>query len=188
MASCRTAGAMHWFFLLLNRIKFLDSNAVGHECLALLVSVVRELDWRTDPLHALLRARFGLYRTPFELELFQVEAPLPPKPTSTPVTYAAVVGNGGGPGSSSANNNNNGIAISSGGIVGTTVTGSCPTSSSVSLTNAGTSVLSEDGHGTFGAFNPPTQQLRGLLEVEPLHFTCHAASDGTKVERVDPGE
>jgi len=23
--------------------------------------------------------------------------------------------------------------------------------------------------------------------VEPLHFTCHAASDGTKMEKIDPG-
>jgi len=29
--------------------------------------------------------------------------------------------------------------------------------------------------------------MRGLLEVEPLHFTCHATSDGTKVEKVDAG-
>lgn len=26
------------------------------------------------------------------------------------------------------------------------------------------------------------QQMRGLLETQPLHFTCHAASDGTKLE------
>ena len=25
----------------------------------------------------------------------------------------------------------------------------------------------------------------GMLEVEPLHFTCHSASDGTKMERLD---
>jgi hypothetical protein len=24
--------------------------------------------------------------------------------------------------------------------------------------------------------------MRGLLETQPLHFTCHAASDGTKLE------
>ena len=27
----------------------------------------------------------------------------------------------------------------------------------------------------------------GLLEVEPLHFVCHATSDGTRVERMDAG-
>lgn len=30
--------------------------------------------------------------------------------------------------------------------------------------------------------------MKGLLEVEPLHFTCHSTSDGTRVERVDTGE
>jgi hypothetical protein len=30
--------------------------------------------------------------------------------------------------------------------------------------------------------------LTGLLEVEPLHFTCHATSDGTRMERVDSGD
>lgn len=29
--------------------------------------------------------------------------------------------------------------------------------------------------------------MKGLLEVEPLHFTCHSTSDGTRVERVDTG-
>lgn len=30
-----------------------------------------------------------------------------------------------------------------------------------------------------------SNQLRGLLEVEPLHFTCCAASDATRVEKMD---
>lgn len=29
--------------------------------------------------------------------------------------------------------------------------------------------------------------MKGLLEVEPLHFTCHAASDGTKMEKLEAG-
>jgi hypothetical protein len=29
--------------------------------------------------------------------------------------------------------------------------------------------------------------MKGLLEAEPLHFTCHAASDGTKMEKIEPG-
>ena len=28
-------------------------------------------------------------------------------------------------------------------------------------------------------------QVLGMLEVEPLHFTCHSTSDGTKMERMD---
>lgn len=30
-----------------------------------------------------------------------------------------------------------------------------------------------------------SSQLRGLLEVEPLHFTCCSASEATRVENVD---
>lgn len=30
-----------------------------------------------------------------------------------------------------------------------------------------------------------SNQLRGLLEVEPLHFTCYAASEATRVEKMD---
>lgn len=33
----------------------------------------------------------------------------------------------------------------------------------------------------------PKEQIHGLLEVEPLHFTCHAASDGTRIEKIDQG-
>lgn len=31
------------------------------------------------------------------------------------------------------------------------------------------------------------QHVCGLLEVEPLHFVCHATSDGTRMERMDTG-
>lgn len=30
--------------------------------------------------------------------------------------------------------------------------------------------------------------MTGLLEVQPLHFTCHATSDGTKLEKIDSGK
>ena len=30
-----------------------------------------------------------------------------------------------------------------------------------------------------------SRYLTGLIEVEPLHFTCHATSDGTRMERMD---
>lgn len=35
--------------------------------------------------------RFGLYNTPFETELFDMEPPIPAKSSSMPVTYATVV-------------------------------------------------------------------------------------------------
>lgn len=30
-----------------------------------------------------------------------------------------------------------------------------------------------------------SNQLRGLLDVEPLHFTCFAASEATRIENMD---
>jgi hypothetical protein len=35
--------------------------------------------------------RFGLYSTPFEPELFDIEPPVPAKFSSVPITYATVV-------------------------------------------------------------------------------------------------
>ena len=35
--------------------------------------------------------RFGLYNTPFEPELFEIEPPVPAKFSSVPITYATVV-------------------------------------------------------------------------------------------------
>ena len=32
------------------------------------------------------------------------------------------------------------------------------------------------------------RHICGLIEVEPLHFTCHATSDGTRMERMDAGQ
>lgn len=34
---------------------------------------------------------------------------------------------------------------------------------------------------------PLSKMVRGLLETEPLHFTCVSASEGTKIERADNG-
>lgn len=33
-----------------------------------------------------------------------------------------------------------------------------------------------------------SRHLMGLLEVEPLHFTCYATSDGTRMERLSSGQ
>jgi baculoviral IAP repeat-containing protein 6 len=38
-----------------------------------------------------LFCRFGLYNTPFEPELFDIEPPVPAKFSSVPITYATVV-------------------------------------------------------------------------------------------------
>ncbi len=44
------------------------------------------------------------------------------------------------------------------------------------------------GSGVKGHQDHLGRHCFGLLEVEPLHFTCHATSDGTRVEKMDIGE
>lgn len=50
-----------------------------------------EMSNRVNPHHLLLATRFGLYNSPFETELFDMDPPVPPKFSSTPVTYASAV-------------------------------------------------------------------------------------------------
>lgn len=64
-----------------------------------------------------------------------------------------------------------------------------------SNTNSGGTYIEEIDF--YDLFNPPSDKsskvqleyaksnVFGMLEVEPLHFTCHATSDGTKMEKLD---
>ena len=78
----------------------------------------------------------------------------------------------------------------------------CPVSSSSGSNSGGTSTTSQtaqtdEDYDFYDLFsNPPEKSSRslmecarnhilGMLEVEPLHFTCHSTSDGTKMERLD---
>lgn len=110
--------------------------------------------------------RFGLYGQPFDPDLFDTDLPMALKQTipATP-TYSATVGCG-----TSIGNNNN---------------------------NSGITTMVADEMDFYDLFNPPSEKsskaqleyarsnIFGLLEVEPLHFTCHSTSDGTKMERLD---
>lgn len=167
MVSSASSGCLQWYFLLLNRVRGENLGGSSESLLSLLRDVSAELVSRRDPLHSLLRTRFGLYGTPFEPELFELEIPPVTKSYSSPLTYAGLYG---------------------------------------------AETLGSAGSGTFHLWgmkdvdfrdllvgNPlsikwskmgslaPKQQIQGLLEVEPLHFTCHAASDGTRIEKIDLG-
>ena len=50
---------------------------------------------------------------------------------------------------------------------------------------AGTGSSSSKSSGSSNS--SAVQHVCGLLEVEPLHFVCHATSDGTRMERMDTG-
>ncbi|PSN56888.1 hypothetical protein C0J52_00682 [Blattella germanica] len=163
ISCCVSAGSLRWYFLLLSRVMSLDVSATtGQKCVSLLQQIAQEMSARSSPYHLLLRTRFGLYNTPFEPELFEIEPPVPAKFSSVPITYATVVsGETGG---------------------GTLVTGSGGAGPSVGGTNTGDKVAPSRFKGLTS-----NHYMKGLLEAEPLHFTCHAASDGTKMEKIEPG-
>ncbi|XP_069689782.1 baculoviral IAP repeat-containing protein 6 isoform X2 [Periplaneta americana] len=181
MISCSiSAGALGWYFLLLSRVMTLDVSAtIGQKCVTLLQQIAHEMSARSSPYHLLLRTRFGLYSTPFEPELFDIEPPVPAKFSSVPITYATVVsGETGG-----------GALVTGPGIsAGTSGFG---LTSDLDLRE----LLGVGGGSSFGDKGTPNRfkglssnhYMKGLLEAEPLHFTCHAASDGTKMEKIEPG-
>ncbi|CAL8111027.1 unnamed protein product [Orchesella dallaii] len=165
--SCNSAGSLQWFFLILNRVRNENLSLAGETLLELLKDVSKELNRRNDSMHSLLRTRFGLYGTPFEQELFEVEVPPFTKSYSHPLTYAGLCTSEG------ANTLGSGTFHLWG-------------LKDVDFRDLLVSNPLNIRWGKIGALSPK-QQIHGLLEVEPLHFTCHAASDGTRVEKIDLG-
>ncbi|KAG7200149.1 hypothetical protein KM043_000587 [Ampulex compressa] len=166
------AGSLRWLQLLIIRFLPLDRNHnVAQQCVSLVQQIAAEISNRVNPYHLLLATRFGLYNTPFETELFDLELPVPPKFGSMPVTYASVVtGEQTVPAASTSN--------------------SAYSQDAIDLRD----LLTLPAHPANELVVPSklkalctNHSMKGLLEVEPLHFTCHAASDGTKMEKIDPG-
>lgn len=191
-----SAGAVHWFFTLLNHIKCLDSAAVALCCTQLLEAVARQYHalGASNVHHAILRARYGLYGCPLDTELFDFDPPpMRTVPATTNVStgssYASIVASSMGPASM--------VGSTAGTVPGIGVTGisNAPTSSASSSQPAPEEVAFKDlmnlcSADSSGYTKPPSdthlgRYLNGLLEVEPLHFTCHATSDGTRMERMD---
>ncbi|XP_066597963.1 baculoviral IAP repeat-containing protein 6 isoform X2 [Prorops nasuta] len=173
------AGSLRWIHLLITRFLALDKNHnIAQQCIILVQKIAAEMSNRVNPYHLLLATRFGLYNTPFETELFDLEPPMPPKFSSMPVTYASVVTG--------------------------EQTGAAPISTSFTHSQDKTTAQSQDHIDLRDLLILPTNSanelvvpsklkalctnhnIKGLLEVEPLHFTCHAVSDGTKMEKLDP--
>ncbi|XP_019627384.1 PREDICTED: LOW QUALITY PROTEIN: baculoviral IAP repeat-containing protein 6-like [Branchiostoma belcheri] len=136
-----SAGALHWYFTLFNHVKLMDVDAIGGTCVSLLSELSEQLNGRMLPQHALLRARFGLYGTPFEPVLFDIDQSIASK-AGTGSTLDELL--------AMADNINN------------------PT-----------------GKDSDSNLSEVQQLLKGMLEVEPLHFTCSSTSDGTRMEKAD---
>ena len=122
--------------------------------------------------------RYGLYGTPLDPELFDMDPPSTCKVANiTPTSYATIL-NGSAPGS------NNQPTVTS--VPQSeesdfkdlqSLTAATSTDKAASTTTTSTKSLTESIAG----------HVHGLLEVEPLHFTCHSTSDGSRMECVDPG-
>ncbi|XP_076225750.1 BIR repeat containing ubiquitin-conjugating enzyme isoform X2 [Nomia melanderi] len=165
------AGSLRWIQLLITRILPLDrDHSIAQQCVTLIQQIAAELSNRVNPYHLLLATRFGLYSTPFETELFDLDPPMPPKYSPLPSTYVSAVTN----------------------------------EQTVPSTASSSSVFSQDTIDLRDLLSLPTHpaselvmpsklkasctnhSMKGLLEVEPLHFSCHAVSNGTKMEKIDP--
>jgi baculoviral IAP repeat-containing protein 6 len=144
----------------------------------------------------------GLYGCPLDTDLFDVDSPpLRTAPASVVVagpSYAGIVASNLGPGggvtvgvgpgggpigaggvSSSASNMAAGSQLNHDDVVFKDLMNLCWTD------GGGLSVTNKAGAGTPEVLT--AHYLNGLLEVEPLHFICHATSDGTRMERLDSG-
>lgn len=166
IVNTKQAGAMRWFMLLISSVSTSDSHgSIAETCIALLMKVVTEMENRWNPFTSLLKTRFGLYGSPFEQELFDAELPLPSKLSNLPVSIASVLKSSSIPNHHQQQHTQN---------------------QSIDLkhfcVSEGTELrilpfqLRQRGIGN---------HLKGLLEVEPLHFACYCASEATRIENMD---
>ncbi|XP_064014811.1 baculoviral IAP repeat-containing protein 6 isoform X4 [Pogoniulus pusillus] len=145
LPAAATGGSVYWYFVLLNYVKDEDLAGCSTTCASLLTAVSRQLQDRLTPMEALLQTRYGLYSSPFDPVLFDLEIS----------------------GSSCKNIYNSSIGVQS---------------DEIDLSD----VLSGNGKiSSCAAAEGSFTSLTGLLEVEPLHFSCVSTSDGTRIERDD---
>lgn len=114
--------------------------------------------------------RFGLYGNPFDDELFELELPPFTKSYSHSLSYGGICG-------PESTNSAPGAGLSQ--LYGSK-------SKDVDFRDLLLGNPINMSWGKFGTLSPK-QQIQGLLEVEPLHFTCHAASEGTRIEKIELG-
>lgn len=163
LSKTKYSSAVRWFTLLVSSTATFDTHsALSEVCLKLLIDVSKELEGRFDSHYALLGTRYGLYGTPLEPELFDFEFSNSMKIYSTSPSLVNLLRSNTG--------------ISQAGVVN---------GSGVAVKN-----LTLDGV-EFRSFphlikgKAVSNQIRGMLEVEPLHFTCSAASEATRIESMD---
>ena len=107
--------------------------------------------------------RYGLYGLPFDEFLFNCPPPSIPRGSSAPTTYASIT-------NTDRSNSTTWTLLND----------------DVDLRESVLNITSNNGKSRLPEIKP-AHLLHGLLETEPLHFTCVSASDGTRLERIETG-
>ncbi|XP_073817547.1 BIR repeat containing ubiquitin-conjugating enzyme isoform X2 [Musca autumnalis] len=134
-------------------------NGISEMCVKLLVDISEEIKRRWDPYGALIGTRFGLYGFPFEPDIFDYDLP---NVNKNNVNFSSTLMN--------IIRNNAGLVQAAG----------------IDIKK----LCSIDGvdFRTFPHLikcKSVSNQLRGLLEVEQLHFNCAATSEATRIDNMD---
>ncbi|XP_054725362.1 baculoviral IAP repeat-containing protein 6 isoform X3 [Anastrepha obliqua] len=154
------ASVVRWYAMLACATSTLEShNGISELCVKLLTEITQEIDGRWDPYCSLLSTRFGLYGFPFEPEIFDYDLP---------------------------NVNKSNVALPSSLM-------NMIRSNAGLMQAAGLDIkklCSIDGvdFRTFPHLikcKSVSNQLRGLLEVEQLHYTCASTSEATRIDNMD---
>lgn len=163
----KSAAGLHWLFSLLLKVTTKETESVVSEkCISLLNKITTELLNRTNPYHLLLRSRYGLYGTPMEPELFDIEPPPYVKGDSSPPYLLG--------------SNQNSVEASSPPATDN-VTNYSFNKESISPKDVLFTTTTKLKYKNVASL----RTIHGLIETEPLHFTCISSSDGTRLERAD---
>lgn len=145
-----------------NQTKLLTSK-----CIHLLTNIAQELNRRVNPYHLILRSRYGLYGIPLEPELFDMEAPSPAKGAAA---VSFINSSLSGESNVQSTDFHKNYSFNKEHLDPKDILISTNSDSKIKFKNL-----------------TPSKLFRGLLETEPLHFTCVSASDGTRVEKAETG-
>lgn len=157
------AGAVRWFTTLISATSNIESQTeISKSIMKLLTEILHEIAERPNTYNSILQSRFGLYGMPFESELFDSELPWVGKNNS--LSYYSMYTRASANASSAQQNTQNQFN---------------------DLKNFCTSDTSELKVPIQMRRKSFSNHVKGLLEVEPLHFTCCETSEATKIESMD---
>lgn len=166
MTKTTYAGAARWFSTLISATSNAESQGpISTELMKLLIEVLTEISERPNTLNSILHSRFGLYGMPFESELFDSELPSIGRNSNVPLCNVFLTKSGA-----------------------TTTSGQQQQQQQNQFSDL-KNFCSSDG----SELRIPIQlrrksisnHIKGLLEVEPLHYTCCSTSEATRVENMD---